>query len=715
MRSLLRATGSCSLCAFALLVGRSHAGGTPENAVILVDPSRQDALAIANYYKTARDIPDSNFLFIDPTAANYSDFVDRNLDALFGHLTQGQLDDHIDYVVITPASSFFVSAPGLLVDQCSPANRFSLSGAYTAAFIASEVLNGDDVTRENGYSPNISATARGFDSNNLYWNGTVSTNTSARRYYIGAMLGYTGERGNTVSELRSMIDRSVSADGTRPAGTFYYMETTDVARSGPRDGLFDDSIDFLAETGGVGEHLFDILPLGRHDALGIMTGWATPDIDGADYTLVPGAFCDHLTSFAATFDTSAQTKMSRWIVRGASGTWGAVEEPCNYAGKFPAPRMHVFYQRGLALGEAALRSADYVPFQSLLYGDPLTRTFAHLPVVSVPDAPVAPVSGTISLTPSATTTDPAASIASFELLIDGVLAGTIAPGAQFSIDTATLADGWHDLRVLAYDNTTQRSVGRWIGALDVNNDGLSSSVGAAPLTGDLNTAFSLTLSAGGAPDELRVLHNGRVVAASTANPANLVVHGRMLGAGNPELVAEALYPGGTRVRSAPLAITVSDTVGVSNSQAPVAFAYTKRVSPDSPFVVELPATIDNANTALTYVLVTNPTLATVPTGQAGAYRLMRPLVGATGVDTFTFRVDSAAGSSATVTVTLVFGDLCPGDIDGDNDVDLSDLGVVLSNFGLTSGGTLETGDLDNDGDVDLSDLGVVLANFALDC
>lgn len=57
----------------------------------------------------------------------------------------------------------------------------------------------------------------------------------------------------------------------------------------------------------------------------------------------------------------------------------------------------------------------------------------------------------------------------------------------------------------------------------------------------------------------------------------------------------------------------------------------------------------------------------------------------------------------------------PGDITGDCVVDLSDLGIVLANFGTTSGATFETGDLDDDGDVDLSDLGIVLAVFGTHC
>lgn len=56
---------------------------------------------------------------------------------------------------------------------------------------------------------------------------------------------------------------------------------------------------------------------------------------------------------------------------------------------------------------------------------------------------------------------------------------------------------------------------------------------------------------------------------------------------------------------------------------------------------------------------------------------------------------------------------CTGDVDGDGDVDLSDLALLLANFGTPSGATV--GDVDGDGDVDLSDLAVLLANFGMTC
>ena len=53
---------------------------------------------------------------------------------------------------------------------------------------------------------------------------------------------------------------------------------------------------------------------------------------------------------------------------------------------------------------------------------------------------------------------------------------------------------------------------------------------------------------------------------------------------------------------------------------------------------------------------------------------------------------------------------CVGDLDGDGDTDLADLGILLADFGCTAPGPCP-GDLDGDGDTDLADLGILLADF----
>ncbi len=705
------ATWALMLAAAAL---SAHAGGTPENAVLVVDPSRTDAMYIANYYMSARDIPAINVLYMDPTAPDYPTFADQNVDALFGTLTNLGILDHTDYIVLPPAASFYVSAPDLITDLCSPVRRLSISSAYTLAFIRDRILSTDMTsTRRNRYASDENVPL-GFDSNILWRQGYPSDTGTGQYYFLGAYLGYTGARGNTVPEIIALIDRSVAADATFPAGTFYFMQTTDSARSGPRDGSFDAIVAEIQAAGGNAEHLYDILPLGHYDALGIMTGWATLDIEGGDFAILPGAFCDHLTSWAATFDGASQTKVSSWIRKGASGSWGAVEEPCNYSGKFPHARMHLYYYLGLSLGEAVYRSVNYIPFQGLLYGDPLTRPFAYLPTVDVPDAPTGPVSGVITLTPDATATSPGAQIAALDLLIDGVLYETIAPGDAFSVDTADLGDGWHDLRVLAYDDTDQRFTGRWVGAMTTANRGRSVALVASPTTGNWTTTFTADIAAaGGDVAEVRLLHNGRVVAAESGASASLQVYGLTLGAGPARVQAEALFADGRKVRSAPQVLDIDYAGDTPAGQPPVAFDYTKYVLGREPVVVELPATYDDPNATLTFTVLTQPAQATVVSG-TGPYRLLRVDPLAEGTDTMTFQVSSPSGDSNVATVTIVYVS-CLGDITGDGTVDLADLAAMLANYGMTADATLEDGDIDGDGDVDLSDLAILLAHYGDTC
>jgi uncharacterized protein (DUF2141 family) len=44
-------------------------------------------------------------------------------------------------------------------------------------------------------------------------------------------------------------------------------------------------------------------------------------------------------------------------------------------------------------------------------------------------------------------------------------------------------------------------------------------------------------------------------------------------------------------------------------------------------------------------------------------------------------------------------------------VDVSDLGILAANYGMTSGATLDKGDFNGDGKVDVSDLGILAANY----
>jgi hypothetical protein len=53
---------------------------------------------------------------------------------------------------------------------------------------------------------------------------------------------------------------------------------------------------------------------------------------------------------------------------------------------------------------------------------------------------------------------------------------------------------------------------------------------------------------------------------------------------------------------------------------------------------------------------------------------------------------------------------CDGDLQGDRDVDLSDLAILLASYGLD-----DAGDVDCDGFTDLRDLAILLAHYGEDC
>ena len=65
------------------------------------------------------------------------------------------------------------------------------------------------------------------------------------------------------------------------------------------------------------------------------------------------------------------------------------------------------------------------------------------------------------------------------------------------------------------------------------------------------------------------------------------------------------------------------------------------------------------------------------------------------------------------TMTLTYS--CDADLNGDGQINLTDLSTLLSNFGVGSGATRAMGDLSGDGAVDLTDLAQLLAAFGLPC
>lgn len=703
-------------CAAAL------AGGSPENILIVVNPASAESMYIANYYRTVRNVPSSNFLYIRPTASDVSTSPAPysvaagprgDLDALAGALANARLGDHIDYIVIANSGAFYTDMPGLVVDGCFPVNRISQSSLFTTAFIRNSLLAGGfQVGTTNQYFSASPSAAAAFSANSSWLGGAVSTSPNARRYYIAAQLGYTGLRGNTLGEVLTMIDRAASADGTHPPGTFYFMNTTDTIRN-VRSPQFAPTVADITGRGGNAVVLNAVLPDFTTDNLGILTGWPDPPVDGSAIAPQPGSFCDHLTSWAATFDNSSQVKLSSWIRRGAAGSAGAVEEPCNYTGKFIHANFHAIYFRGLSLGESYLRSNQFTPIQSLLVGDPMSRPWATFPTITS-NAPTGALSGTVSFTPAAATTLPGAAISSLTLYIDGVRHSTRAPGQPFTIKTDLLPDGWHELRILAADNTAVRNTGRWVGSAVFNNAGRSATLQLDTTSGTLSTLFSATTGgAGGTIQELRLIQNGRVVAAAPGPAATLSVFGRNLGAGRSTVQTEAIFAGGHSARSAPIEVDIAYTFPSPSGQPPVAYSYTKHVARGQNAVVELPARFDDPLSSATWTVISPPSQGTIVGPSAPGYRVLTIAPNACGPDTMTFRVNTVSGQSGVATVNLIYGPgpVCPADVSGEGNLNIGDFSIFLNLF---ASGDLRA-DIDLSCQLNIADFSAFLNAFATGC
>ncbi len=655
------AVGASAILAALLALGApfarpASAGGGPENVVLIVDPAQPDALEAARFYQGARGIPGRNMIFMPPGAADYGALTEVQLPAFQGELTARGIDDHVDYVVLPPGSPYFVSADGLVDPGPCPAafRRIALASAYTLAPEADEILSGGLSVREPNRFYSFRDEPVAFDARTDWYGGAASTSPDARRYYLGWALGYSGARGNTLVETKAMITRSVAVDGMRPGGTFYFMKTTDRARSGPREFLFLAARDALVALGAKAEIMEAVLPVGRHDALGIMTGVANPKIEEADVTLLPGSFADHLTSFAANFG-AGQMKVSSWVRSGASGSLGTVQEPCNMAGKFPNPRVFVWYYQGMSLGEAVFRSLALAPFHGMPYGDPLTQPFVVRPTLTV-QVPAEPARGVIRI--PFQTAMPGGEVDSVELLVDGVRLASARPGSPLVLDTRHLADGHHTLLAVAREASPVEAQGLLRGQLVVANGRHRVSAKAAVSTGDENTVYAISATADAPADgqapELRLMDGERVLATGRGPEAQLPVLGRALGVGSASLRVEALYTDGTTAQSP--AVEIGVAAAAPDAPAPDfprrAFPVTADVVPGRPSILDLPFMAPAADARA--VALAEPRQGTL--AWAGDTTILRPRADATGSDEVSFVVSDTVGASLPATATIRY---CP--------------------------------------------------------
>lgn len=205
--------------------------------------------------------------------------------------------------------------------------------------------------------------------------------------------------GTSVDNVQALIDRGVAADGTQPAGTGYFVRTTDPDRS-VRFPFFQATVDAWNQPGRLVMEYLDLSQspgadflVDKPDVLFYFTGLASvPSIETNTY--LPGAVADHLTSYGGQICDSGQMSICRWLEAGATGSYGTAVEPCNYPAKFPDTAVFVaHYWRGESLIEAYWKSVRW-PGEGVFVGEPLARPFAGATVDFDPATEVLTVTST---------------------------------------------------------------------------------------------------------------------------------------------------------------------------------------------------------------------------------------------------------------------------------------------------------------------------------
>jgi tetratricopeptide (TPR) repeat protein len=379
--------------------------------------------------------------------------------------------------------------------------------------------------------------------------GEPGENPADDRYLLSAVLGVTTGRGNSVPEVLEYLHRSAAADGTKPGGTIYYCKSGDVARSGPREPLFDSAVKELERLGVRAEIVEGALPKSKQDVQGLMTGVANFNWSQSGSTIRPGAFCDSLTSYAGVLTEGAgQTPLTEFLRHGASGSTGTVTEPFNLPNKFPSPFLHVHYAEGCSLAEAFYQSLQG-PYQQLLVADPLCQPWARVPELAIPAYLAGQeVSGAITL--EATVAGrPADEIGRLELFLDGRRMGVAGPKQKFRIDTSEHPDGWHEIRIVAVAKDSIATQGGAVLPLVFRNHNQVLNVNR-PQDNKVwrwDERYPVAMELDGA-ERLMLVHHDRVVANMPGGEGEASLQLANLGPGPVTLQPLALLPGTPPVR-----------------------------------------------------------------------------------------------------------------------------------------------------------------------
>lgn len=551
----------------------AHAGGGPENVLLLVNSNSASSKAIANFYIELRRIPPTNVVYVDWKGSleggSGARFRDEILQSAIKALDDRHLTMQVDYLVYSTDFPWWLDIQSIYPDHKFKAPFDPKASITGATYLLSYIIGNQPsivMPDVNWYVPGLvganqgqctqleNVRSHGFRSR-YGWEpgGEISKDSprSGQRYLLSTMLGVTQGRGNTEDEIRAYLRRAAAADGTRPQGTIYFMWNKDV-RSATRDKCFASVASQINAAGVPAKVRQGVLPNGANDVTGLMVGASDFDLNKAGMTIRPGAICEHLTSAGGLLSKPGyQTPLSEFLRHGAAGASGTITEPRAIQAKFPLPSLQLHYARGCSLAEAFYQSIAG-PYQILIVGDPLCQPWAVAPKVFVEGIIAGQtVKGTISVKPAAAPGSRPIGFA--EIFIDGCLVAGSPPGNTLEIDTTKLADGYHEMRVVGAAADAIEARGRIILPFNVRNTDATLECKVSPERSSIAGKFRVELRQPGAT-AITVWQNKRELGRVKGDAGSVEISAATLGRGTTTL--QTLSEGKTAVASPPIRVQV---------------------------------------------------------------------------------------------------------------------------------------------------------------
>lgn len=309
-----------------------------ENVAVVINTQDANSVEVGNYYMAARQIPAKNLVKLSFKNSQHYSLHPDELKAFKQKIT-AKLSEDIQVILLVWTTPYAVG--------CN-----SITSALTL-----------------GYDANVCEGTCPVGKNSVFFNSR-SFNPLRDHQIRLTMLLPTDD----LAVAKAVIDRGVLSGFALNDATGYFLKTSDVSRSRPREPFFPPDLSQVSSKKIHfrtirDEHLRD-----KKDVMFYFTGQERVQYLST-LNFMPGAIADHLTSVGGAIDHDYQMRATEWLQAGATGSYGSVSEPCNHWQKFPNPKVLLnHYLAGETLVEAYWKSVKW-PAQGLFIGEPLAAPY----------------------------------------------------------------------------------------------------------------------------------------------------------------------------------------------------------------------------------------------------------------------------------------------------------------------------------------------------